>query len=107
MTLSRSNWNLDDKECLMTLCKLLGIFRTTDNLEFFSVLLLCSRRVFGVIEERCICIVLDVNTTSQSEFSTYLHVLVQALKEQVMFIAKFNLIRYYTAIYIRCICVTM
>lgn len=52
-----------------------------------------SRRVFGVIEERCICIVLDMNTTSESEFSTYLHGLVQLLKEQVMFIAKFNLIR--------------
>ena len=56
-------------------------------------LLLYSRRVFGVIEERCICIVLDVNTTSESEFSTYLHGLVQLLKEQVIFIAKFNLIR--------------
>lgn len=52
-----------------------------------------SRRVFGVIEEHCICIVLDVNTTSESEFSTYLHALVQVLKEQVMFLAKFNLIR--------------
>lgn len=57
-------------------------------------LLSCSRRVFGVIEERCICIVLDVNTTSESEFGTYLHGLVQVLKEQVMFIAKFNLVRY-------------
>lgn len=52
-----------------------------------------SRRVFGVIEERCISIVLDVNTESESEFSTYLHALIQVLKEQVMFIAKFNLIR--------------
>ncbi|KAJ7325717.1 Von Willebrand factor A [Desmophyllum pertusum] len=52
-----------------------------------------SRRVFGVVEERCICIVLDVDTTSESEFSTYLHGLIQVLKEQVMFIAKFNLIR--------------
>ena len=56
---------------------------------FFSY----SRRVFGVIEERCISIVLDVNTESESEFSTYLHALIQVLKEQVMFIAKFNLIR--------------
>ncbi|CAH3141058.1 unnamed protein product [Porites evermanni] len=52
-----------------------------------------SRRIFGVIEERCISIVLDVNTESESEFSTYLHALIQVLKEQVMFIAKFNLIR--------------
>ena len=56
-------------------------------------LICCSRRIFGVIEERCICVVLDVNTTSESEFGTYLHALVQVLKEQVMFIAKFNLIR--------------
>ena len=50
--------------------------------------------MFGVIEERCICIVLDVDVSSESSFRTYLHALAQVLKEQVMFIAKFNLIRY-------------
>ena len=66
---------------------------TTRLLTCDLFLLSCSRRVFGVIEERCICVVLDVNTSSESEFATYLHALIQVLKEQVMFIAKFNLIR--------------
>lgn len=79
------------KTILLPSCKVSNLPLTNPIILFYFS---CSRRVFGVIEERCICIVLDVNTTSESEFSTYLHALVQVLKEQVMFIAKFNLIRY-------------
>lgn len=52
-----------------------------------------SRRVFGVIEERSITIVLDIDVASDTQFDIYRHALIQVLKEQVMFIAKINLIR--------------
>ena len=57
-------------------------------------LFFCSRRVFGVVEERCVCIVLDLDATTDSQFDIYRHALIQALKEQIMFLAKFNLIRF-------------
>jgi len=52
-----------------------------------------SRRVFGVIEERCITIVLDIDVASDTQFDTFRHALIQVIKEQVIFIAKLNLIR--------------
>eukprot|EP00794_Sanderia_malayensis_P007171 gene7171-7977_t len=52
-----------------------------------------SRRIFGVIEEKCVCIVLDIQSSSEVEFNMYIQSLVQTIKEQVMFISKINLVR--------------
>lgn len=49
--------------------------------------------MFGVIEERCITIVLDIDVASDAQFDTFRHALIQVIKEQVMFVAKLNLIR--------------
>ena len=71
-----------------TFCLFLWVFIKLYCLFF------CSRRVFGVVEERCVCIVLDLDATTDSQFDIYRHALIQALKEQIMFLAKFNLIRF-------------
>ncbi|XP_053913016.1 von Willebrand factor A domain-containing protein 3B [Cuculus canorus] len=52
-----------------------------------------SRQIFGVIQERCIVIVLDFGTAAQTEFDLCRHALSMVLVEQVTQIAKFNLIR--------------
>ncbi|XP_041462948.1 von Willebrand factor A domain-containing protein 3B-like isoform X3 [Lytechinus variegatus] len=52
-----------------------------------------SRRLFGVIEEHCICIVVDVKTNSPSHFDHCRNALIRVLEDQVSQIAKFNLIR--------------
>ena len=53
-----------------------------------------SRRVFGVIEEKAIIIVLDIKTMSPHDFDQYRTALERVIKEQVSQTAKFNLIRY-------------
>ncbi|XP_013387557.1 von Willebrand factor A domain-containing protein 3B [Lingula anatina] len=52
-----------------------------------------SRRIFGVIEEHCICIVLDIKNLSPQQFDQYRSAFERVLVEQVAQIAKFNLIR--------------
>nr|XP_054754634.1 von Willebrand factor A domain-containing protein 3B-like [Lytechinus pictus] len=52
-----------------------------------------SRRLFGVIEEHCICIVVDIKTNSPSHFDHCRNALIRVLEDQVSQIAKFNLIR--------------
>lgn len=52
-----------------------------------------SRLIFGVIQERCIVIVLDFGTAAPSEFDACRDALSMVLMEQVTQIAKFNLIR--------------
>ncbi|XP_051882477.1 von Willebrand factor A domain-containing protein 3B-like [Pristis pectinata] len=52
-----------------------------------------SRQLFGVIQERCITIVLDFAPMSQSLFHLCCHVLRMVLQEQVALIGKINLIR--------------
>ncbi|KFP88960.1 von Willebrand factor A domain-containing protein 3B, partial [Apaloderma vittatum] len=52
-----------------------------------------SRQIFGVIQERCIVIVLDFGTVSSAEFDLCRDALSMVLVEQVTQIAKFNLIR--------------
>ncbi|XP_042644192.1 von Willebrand factor A domain-containing protein 3B [Tyto alba] len=52
-----------------------------------------SRQIFGVIQERCIVIVLDFGTVAPREFDLCLDALAMVLVEQVTQIAKFNLIR--------------
>eukprot|EP00795_Rhopilema_esculentum_P000270 gene270-9918_t len=54
---------------------------------------LTSERIFGVVEEKCITIVLDVQATNQELFDMYIQSLIQVVKEQVMFASKLNLIR--------------
>ncbi|KFW08221.1 von Willebrand factor A domain-containing protein 3B, partial [Eurypyga helias] len=51
-----------------------------------------SRQIFGVIQERCIVIVLGFGTASQPEFDRCRDALSLVLLEQVTQIAKFNLI---------------
>ncbi|XP_010078959.1 PREDICTED: von Willebrand factor A domain-containing protein 3B, partial [Pterocles gutturalis] len=52
-----------------------------------------SRQIFGVIQERCIVIVLDFGTAAPYEFDVCRDALSMVLVEQVTQIAKFNLIR--------------
>ncbi|XP_071510905.1 von Willebrand factor A domain-containing protein 3B-like [Diadema antillarum] len=52
-----------------------------------------SRRLFGVVEEHCICIVLDIKTKSPNHFDHCRNAIVKVLEDQVSQIAKFNLIR--------------
>ncbi|NWR60008.1 VWA3B protein, partial [Bucorvus abyssinicus] len=52
-----------------------------------------SRQIFGVIQERCIVIVLDFGTAAPAEFDLCRDSLSMVLVEQVTQIAKFNLIR--------------
>ncbi|XP_030837027.1 von Willebrand factor A domain-containing protein 3B isoform X4 [Strongylocentrotus purpuratus] len=52
-----------------------------------------SRRLFGVIEEHCVCIVIDVKTNSPSHFDHCRNALIRVLEDQVSQVAKFNLIR--------------
>nr|XP_039272786.1 von Willebrand factor A domain-containing protein 3B-like isoform X1 [Styela clava] len=52
-----------------------------------------SRKIFGVIQEHCICIVLDVSTMVQSQFDMYREAVCEVLQDQVTQLAKFNLIR--------------
>ncbi|XP_075582774.1 LOW QUALITY PROTEIN: von Willebrand factor A domain-containing protein 3B [Pelecanus crispus] len=52
-----------------------------------------SRQIFGVIQERCIVIVLDFGTAAPTEFDLCRDALTMVLLEQVTQIAKFNLIR--------------
>ncbi|XP_072040207.1 von Willebrand factor A domain-containing protein 3B-like isoform X2 [Amphiura filiformis] len=52
-----------------------------------------SRRLFGVIEEHCITIVLDIKTNSPSQFDHCRNAIIRVLEEQVSQIAKFNIIR--------------
>ncbi|KAM6284868.1 von Willebrand factor A domain-containing protein 3B isoform 2-T2 [Spheniscus humboldti] len=52
-----------------------------------------SRQIFGVIQERCIVIVLDFGTAAPADFDLCRDALSMVLVEQVTQIAKFNLIR--------------
>lgn len=52
-----------------------------------------SRRLFGVIEEKAITIVLDIRNMSPQQFDLYRMALERVMYEQVTQIAKFNLIR--------------
>ncbi|XP_050189324.1 von Willebrand factor A domain-containing protein 3B isoform X1 [Myiozetetes cayanensis] len=51
-----------------------------------------SRQIFGVIQERCIVIVLDFGTAAPTEFDLCRDALSMVLAEQVIQIARFNLI---------------
>ncbi|XP_033631480.1 von Willebrand factor A domain-containing protein 3B-like isoform X2 [Asterias rubens] len=52
-----------------------------------------ARRLFGVIEDHCVTIVLDIKTTSPMLFDHCRNAIIRVLDEQVSQIAKFNLIR--------------
>ena len=52
-----------------------------------------SRRIFGVIEEKSIGIVLDIINMSPQLFRQYRTAMERVVKEQVAQLAKFNLIR--------------
>lgn len=53
-----------------------------------------SRRIFGVITEKCPVIVIDIRNMSPQQFDQYRSALERVLKEQVKELTKFNIIRY-------------
>jgi len=57
-----------------------------------------SRRLFGVIEEKAITIVLDIRNMSPVHFDQYRMALERVIYEQLTQVAKFNLIRYVTIV---------
>ncbi|XP_041356704.1 von Willebrand factor A domain-containing protein 3B-like isoform X3 [Gigantopelta aegis] len=52
-----------------------------------------SRRIFGVIEEKSVTIIMDIKNMSPQQFDQYRVALERVLREQVMQLAKFNIIR--------------
>uniref|UniRef100_F6VLB0 VWFA domain-containing protein n=1 Tax=Ciona intestinalis TaxID=7719 RepID=F6VLB0_CIOIN len=52
-----------------------------------------SRRIFGVIQEHSVCLVLDVSTMSQTQFDLYRESLCEVIRDQVSQLAKFNMIK--------------
>lgn len=52
-----------------------------------------SRRLFGVVEEKAITIVLDIRNMSPQQFDQYRIALETIIYEQLTQISKFNLIR--------------
>lgn len=52
-----------------------------------------SRRIFGVVQEHCATIILDIKNLSPRQFDHFLCAVERVLKEQVTQMAKFNLIR--------------
>ncbi|CAH1777455.1 unnamed protein product [Owenia fusiformis] len=52
-----------------------------------------SRRIFGVIEEHCVCIVLDIKNMSPQQFDQFRCAMERVLREQVSQLAKFNIMR--------------
>ena len=52
-----------------------------------------SRRIFGVVEEKSVTLVLDINNLSSQQFSQYLSAVERVLREQITQVAKFNILR--------------
>ena len=53
-----------------------------------------SRRLFGVVEEQRVCIVMDFTPDiSQQHFDLYIGAVERVLLEQIAHVSKFNLIR--------------
>ena len=52
-----------------------------------------SRRMFGVIEERCVVVVLDVDNLSPHQFDQYRAAVERLLREQLAQVSKFNILR--------------
>ncbi|XP_071086987.1 von Willebrand factor A domain-containing protein 3B-like [Haliotis cracherodii] len=52
-----------------------------------------SRRIFGIIEEKVVIIILDVRNMSPQQFDQYRTAMEKVLREQVTQLTKFNIIR--------------
>ncbi|CAH1267973.1 VWA3A [Branchiostoma lanceolatum] len=52
-----------------------------------------SRRTFGVIQEHCVVLVLDIKTMDPAEFEICRDIIRRVVNEQIANVAKFNLIR--------------
>ncbi|KAI8508392.1 von Willebrand factor type A domain, partial [Branchiostoma belcheri] len=52
-----------------------------------------SRRTFGVIQEHCVVLVLDIKTMDPAEFEICRDIIRRVINEQIANVAKFNLIR--------------
>lgn len=53
-----------------------------------------SRRLFGVIVEKGVCLVLDCKEKDSLQFNQYRNCVLKLLREQISRIASFNIIRY-------------
>ena len=53
-----------------------------------------SCKTFGVVEEKRICIVVDVQEDTEIEFQFYIEILTSLIKEQLVHCQKLNLIRF-------------
>lgn len=85
-----------------------NIIGSRDNLKQFEVklqhvvelykkrlewLTTSSRKTFGVIEESRICIIIDIQEKSETQFQLCMQTLISLLKEQVAHIKKLNIMR--------------
>lgn len=52
-----------------------------------------SRRIFGVVQEHCVTVILDIKNLSPRQFDHFLCSAERLLKEQLSQVAKFNLLR--------------
>ncbi|KAL8616729.1 hypothetical protein ACOMHN_017767 [Nucella lapillus] len=52
-----------------------------------------SRRVFGVVEEKAVTVVMDIRNMSPEQFDQYRAALDRVMREQFQYVTKFNLIR--------------
>ena len=52
-----------------------------------------SRRIFGVVEEKAVTIVMDIRNMSPEQFDQYRSALQRVLREQFQHVTKFNMIR--------------
>ncbi|PVD34305.1 hypothetical protein C0Q70_05576 [Pomacea canaliculata] len=52
-----------------------------------------SRRIFGVVEEKAVTVVMDIRNMSPEQFDQYRTALERTMREQFVYLTKFNLIR--------------
>ncbi|CAD5114251.1 DgyrCDS3392 [Dimorphilus gyrociliatus] len=70
------------------LCQAINLYKR--RLEWLT----CeSRRVFGVILEKSICIVLDIKNATPQQFDQYRSAIERVIREQIVHATKFNIIR--------------
>nr|XP_047126678.1 von Willebrand factor A domain-containing protein 3B isoform X2 [Hydra vulgaris] len=71
-----------------TLKKILELYKSR-----FEWLVSGSRKLFGIIEGRSICIILDINPDDKQALAYFIKCLISLLKQQLVYVEKFNFIR--------------
>lgn len=70
------------------LCQAINLYKR--RLEWLT----CeSRRIFGVILERSVCIILDISNATPQQFDQYRSAAERVIREQIEHTSKFNIIR--------------